>query len=75
MGWFLRMNGFHITKLTRIHKCGFHPVEDYRSNDNHHKHNAETKCQVRQVHRPRAQEGIAENLHTGRHRVCQDDPA
>ena len=52
----------------------FHSVEDNAANDHHHQHKAKTIQQVIEIHRPRAQEGIAEGLDDGGHRVGLDHP-
>lgn len=49
-------------------------VEDDTAEYHHHQHKAKTIQQVVDIHRARAQEGIAESLDDGRHWVGEDDP-
>ena len=70
---FDRDNGVVII-LDRIHKGLLDAVEHHRSQDHHYQHKAKTVEQVQGMHRPGAQEGIAESLHDGGHRVELDDP-
>ena len=63
-----------LRPLHRIHKRLLHPVEDDRADEDDRQHEAETVEQAAQVHAARAQEGVAEGFHDGRHRVGEDDP-
>ena len=63
-----------FSPLHRIHKRLLHPVEDHRADEDDRQHEAETVEQAAQVHAARAEEGVAEGLHDGRHRVGEDDP-
>ena len=74
MGWLLRLDFFHIKKSHRIHKRLLDAVEDQAAQEDDHQHEAEAVEQITQFGFARAQEGVAEGLHDGRHRVGQDNP-
>ncbi len=58
---------------TRIHKGGFDAVEEHHPDQQHDQHEAAAVQQPARADRAGAQEGVAEGLDDGGHRVGLDD--